>query len=577
MDPNGSHTLDPVHVTLRAEPGAEIRYTTDGSDPTAASSLYVEPFDLTAPTTVKARAFRSGFVPSAVALARFLDTTTPAPLLVPGLRLWVKADAGVIGTAGSVSTWQDQSGNGNHLVQPTASNQPQLVAGQANGLPVLRFDGAGDYLSFTTRLTNIRSVFWVIRRSASATPGYRFLLGDPVNYHFCSDPTTKIWTTSYTSPSILNGETRLNGALVNGATTDRPLALSLLSVVATGDVTAATFSKDRTSDNSWWGDLAELLIFDRALSANEREAIEAYLAAKYALFTPTVGAPTITPAGGTVSGQQLVQLDTLTPGAAIHYTLDDSDPTEASPTYDGPFEVTGDTRVRVRAFLSGWTPSRESVVTFYGAGAFTPASVPDLSLWVRGDAGFAPDGSLWLDQGRAGNSLSQPSSELRPTLVFDAASRMPLARFDGTNDFMSFGSRLSGIRTVFWVIRRSAAMTPDYRYLLGDYNAYDFSSDGTTKLWSSSYTNPFVLNGQTRLNGAPINGLTTDRPTALSVISLATTGNVSADAFSRDRTYGRSWWGDLAELVIYGRALSTAEIQQVEAYLAGRYGIGLQQ
>jgi hypothetical protein len=78
-----------------------------------------------------------------------------------------------------------------------------------------------------------------------------------------------------------------------------------------------------------------------------------------------------------------------------------------------------------------------------------------------------------------------------------------------------------------------------------------------------------------RLNGLPINGVETNRPTDLSVISLVTVGNVTADAFSRDRTYGRSWWGDLAELVIYERDLSIEEVRSVEAYLAGRYGISL--
>ncbi len=79
IEPNGSRTLAPVHVTLSAEPGAEVRYTTDGSEPTAASALYGEPFDFATPTTLKARAFRTGFVPSAVATARFLDTVHAGP------------------------------------------------------------------------------------------------------------------------------------------------------------------------------------------------------------------------------------------------------------------------------------------------------------------------------------------------------------------------------------------------------------------------------------------------------------------------------------------------------------------
>jgi len=47
-------------VTMTAEDGAEIRYTTDGSEPTATNTLYSAPVTLTATTTVKAKAFKNG-------------------------------------------------------------------------------------------------------------------------------------------------------------------------------------------------------------------------------------------------------------------------------------------------------------------------------------------------------------------------------------------------------------------------------------------------------------------------------------------------------------------------------------
>ena len=47
-------------VTITAEQGAEIRYTTDGTVPTAASSLYSDQLTLTNTTTVKAIAIKNG-------------------------------------------------------------------------------------------------------------------------------------------------------------------------------------------------------------------------------------------------------------------------------------------------------------------------------------------------------------------------------------------------------------------------------------------------------------------------------------------------------------------------------------
>jgi predicted histone-like DNA-binding protein len=51
---------DTTQVSISGPAGAEIRYTTDGSTPTAESTLYSEPFTLSDTTTVKAIAIKDG-------------------------------------------------------------------------------------------------------------------------------------------------------------------------------------------------------------------------------------------------------------------------------------------------------------------------------------------------------------------------------------------------------------------------------------------------------------------------------------------------------------------------------------
>lgn len=61
-DPRPHLFEDSVVVTLSTplQPGAEIRYTTDGSEPTIASPLYLQPLTLSQSTRIRAVAFQSG-------------------------------------------------------------------------------------------------------------------------------------------------------------------------------------------------------------------------------------------------------------------------------------------------------------------------------------------------------------------------------------------------------------------------------------------------------------------------------------------------------------------------------------
>jgi hypothetical protein len=93
-------------------------------------------------------------------------TASDLPALA-NLKLWLKADTGVTQTAGAVSAWNDQSGNLNHALQSEADLQPQLVANELNGKPVLRFDGLNDVLSAgnspSLAITGDISSFFVVR------------------------------------------------------------------------------------------------------------------------------------------------------------------------------------------------------------------------------------------------------------------------------------------------------------------------------------------------------------------------------------------------------------------------------
>jgi hypothetical protein len=65
-----------VDITC-ATPGAEVRYTLDGSEPTTASALYAAPLAVTDDVTVRAKAFKMNMADSSLALASFTFGSPP--------------------------------------------------------------------------------------------------------------------------------------------------------------------------------------------------------------------------------------------------------------------------------------------------------------------------------------------------------------------------------------------------------------------------------------------------------------------------------------------------------------------
>ncbi len=75
-----------TNVAITCEtPGATIRYTTDGSEPTEESAVYVSPFFLTDSVRIRAKAYKEGMGASLVASASYVCDGLSAALDTPGL------------------------------------------------------------------------------------------------------------------------------------------------------------------------------------------------------------------------------------------------------------------------------------------------------------------------------------------------------------------------------------------------------------------------------------------------------------------------------------------------------------
>ncbi len=97
------------------------------------------------------------------------------------------------------------------------------------------------------------------------------------------------------------------------------------------------------------------------------------LPAPYSLSVePMVSTPALPEGLSLFRGEVTMAMSCRTEGASIHYTLDGSEPTEASPEYREPFSLTQSARIRARAFKEGMMPSPEACALATKA-EFSPA------------------------------------------------------------------------------------------------------------------------------------------------------------------------------------------------------------
>lgn len=87
------------------------------------------------------------------------------------LAAWYKPDTGITDSGtGFCTQWDDQSGNGRHLVQGNGALRPQIIPQVAAGFPtgLLRFDGIDDILAYAGAGFGLQHVFVILRQQAWA-------------------------------------------------------------------------------------------------------------------------------------------------------------------------------------------------------------------------------------------------------------------------------------------------------------------------------------------------------------------------------------------------------------------------
>ena len=228
-----------------------------------------------------------------------------APLIPQfGLSLWLKADAGVTLSGSNVTVWADQSGNGQNATA-VVSYRPTFVStdAQFNNKPSILFDGVGNSFvipSINFNINTNNSIFVAFRVSNGAT-GTFLTQGGAGNYFIGIADNALNISDSNTVAILLAGLASDNTKNIVSATNNNYSFTLYQNGSQVGDTTVYnefindgtemliggdTGTVNRGQADSYWlnGKMAEIIVYNRAVTTPERQQVEAYLNIKYAIY-----------------------------------------------------------------------------------------------------------------------------------------------------------------------------------------------------------------------------------------------------------------------------------------------------
>ena len=246
--------------------------------------------------------------------------------------------------------------------------------------------------------------------------------------------------------------------------------------------------------------------------------------------------------------------------------------------------------VAVRALTAASTPGASATASAFSGGG--------VALWLDADQASSitlSGGSVqtWADRSGNGRDVSAPSSSLRPSSTSQTLNSRPVITFNGTTvleDLSGSTNRYSitGDRTMVLVARYRTAPSYfiDRAAVTNNLFGIDGTVTGTGKLQVRDDTNGQYQNLGT-ITPASNTGFITTSIRSGSALSHYVSGALSATgtltgtvtqpaiAVGRHVSTTTTADADIAEIILYNRALSTAEQRNLEQYLAGKWGVSV--
>ena len=514
---------------------------------------------------------------------------TALPTSIPACALWLDgADPAGTGTppsAGtSIATWVDKSGQGQTITQATTSNQPTYTSGGG-----LTFSATNQLYPlattpFNTLFSTSFSIFIVEKRATSSTT---FMIGStsggggPLYVGYNGNTTFR-----FTTASIADFDYSVPG--YTGSTATEPTRLwvvdwfgassNLRDIGLNGQLTPATQAFSQAPSISgeaiggciyggYLGKISEIIMYSNAVNSTQRKQIEGYLATKWGLQS------------NLPSGHPYYLATSVHPYAS------------AAPTAPNALGIT---RAPAVTALVPTVKKATTALSYYAT--FNPTSIAGCKLWLDASDSSSftytsgTNINQWKDKSGNGYNATQFGTG-STTYSANGLAGYPAVNFGSTTANMSCsipaGTFPAGVTGFVVAITNSGTIARCVNNIPAPFDAagtslvvgngsgfqvfsssYNLGSSSLPILYDFTVSTPMVFTQN--VNGTAY--------TNYSIFSSAAAYGDTATTITIGVRQDKGWvaTGYFSEILVYNSVLTTAQRQQIEGYLAWKWGLQAQ-